>query len=125
MKTREIFVLPTVLALAAGLAMAAQTSGTNSAKQTSRSDTHTTTKATVHHEMGTISSLTADELILDHAWRGREEKTTFKLDSETKKEGKIEQGDHVMVYYHFEKGRRVASELKAAPTKSGTETKKT
>jgi hypothetical protein len=57
--------------------------------------------------MGTVSSVTANELILNHTWRGKEEKTKFTLDSRTNKEGNVGQGDHVVVYYHLEKGQRV------------------
>lgn len=124
MKMREIFMLPAVLVVGAALAMAGKTSESNSAKATSQSDTHTTTKATIHHETGTVSSLAANELVLGHTWGGKEEKTKFTLDSATKKEGKIEQGDHVVVYYRFEKGHRIATDLKALGEKPKTETKK-
>jgi hypothetical protein len=125
MKSGKIFALAVTLIVAAGVvAIASQTSGTNSGKQTSQSATHTRTKATVHHERGTVSSVAANELVLDHTWKGKEEKTKFKMDSDTKKEGSVDKGDHVMVYYRFEKGQRIATELKALGPKTKAETKK-
>jgi hypothetical protein len=124
MNKRKIFVLPVVLTVAAGLAIASQTSGTNSGKQARQSNTQTTAKATVHHERGTVSSMAANELILDHTWKGKEEKTKFTLNSDTKKEGNVAKGDHVTVYYRFEKGQRIATDLRTVENKSKTETKK-
>jgi hypothetical protein len=124
MKDGRTLVLAVALCVAAGVAVAAQPSGTNSTKQTPQSVTQANAKLTVHHETGTVSSIAANELILNHRWRGKEEKTKFALGSDTKKEGSIEKGDHVMVYYHFEKGHRIATDLKPLGTKPKTETKK-
>ena len=124
MNRGKILVLPVALLVAAGLAIAGETSGTTSGKQTQQTDTQKTAMATVHHERGTISSMDANELILDHTWRGKEEKTKFTLNPETKKEGSVAKGDHVMVYYHFQKGQRIATELKSVTTTPKTETKK-
>ncbi len=125
MNTGKIFALAIVLTVTAGLAtVSGQTSGTNSAKQVPQSDTHTTDKMTLHHETGKVYSLAADELILDHTWKGKEEKTTFTLDSNTKKEGNVEKGDRVMVYYRYQKGHRIATELKAMAARTKTETNK-
>jgi len=125
MNKGKIFMLAAVLMLTAGLvAVASQTSGTSGTKTTSESSTHAATKTTLHHETGKVDSLAADQLILDHTWKGKERKTTFTLDSSTKKEGDVEKGDRVMVYYHFQNGHRVATELKAMAAKAKTETNK-
>jgi uncharacterized membrane protein len=124
MRKRTIFVLAVAFSVTVGLAVATQTNGTNSGKQTSQSATHTTTQ-TVHHRMGTVDSVTANELILDHTWKGKEEKTKFTLNTGTKKEANVEKGDHVVVYYHVENGHRIATEVKASGTQPKTETKKT
>jgi hypothetical protein len=113
MKKGRIVALVVVLVMTAGIGIAGRTSGTSSAKQMPQSATHTGAKLTVQHDVGTVSSVTVSELTLDHTWKGREEKTKFTLDSDTKKEGRIEQGEHVIVYYHLEKGQRVATDLKA------------
>jgi hypothetical protein len=125
MKNGTIVVLAVVLSVTAGVAVTGKSSGTNSAKQTSQSATHTRVNWTVHHRMGTVDSVTANELILDHRWKGKEEKTRFTLNSDTRKETNVEKGDHVTVYYHLEKGHRIATDLKASGTKPKTETKKT
>jgi hypothetical protein len=125
MKNGTIFVLVVVFGVTAGLAVAGETSGTDSGKQTSQSATHTRAHPLVHHRMGTVDSVTANELILDHMWKGKEEKTTFTLNLDTRKEANVEKGDQVVVYYHFEKGHLIATDLKPSATKSKSETKKT
>lgn len=123
MKKGSFLALVAALVLAAGVAFAAQSSGTSSTK----SSTQTTTqadKAVVHHETGMVSSMTGTELVLEHKWRGKEEKTTFMLDSNTKKDGTIGQGKAVTVYFRHEKGERLATEIKLSENKPSTETKK-
>jgi translation elongation factor P/translation initiation factor 5A len=124
MKCVKFFVLAGVLILTAGVAIADQSSGTSSSKPATQPVTQEKEKAVVHHETGTVSSVTGTELVLAHKWRGKEEKAKFTLDSSTKKEGSIAQGGHVTVYYHFEDGQRVATELKASQTKPHVETRK-
>jgi predicted porin len=120
MKKGKLFALAVGLFLIAGGAMAVQTSGTSSAKQ----ENTKATSSTIHHEMGTVASVTANELVLDHTWKGKDEKTKFTLDSATKKEGNVAQGDHVTIYYHLENGQRVATELKTSSAKPETKTNK-
>jgi hypothetical protein len=122
MKCMRFLTLAGALVLTAAIATAAQTSGTSSSRPATQSSTQG--KDVVHHEMGTVSSLTGTELVLAHKWRGREEKTKFTLDSNTKKDGTISQGEEVTVYFHHEKGERIATEIKASQTKSSSETKK-
>jgi predicted RNA-binding protein (virulence factor B family) len=122
MKCLRFLALAGALILTAAIATAAQTSATSNSKQATQSSPQA--KAVVHHEMGTVSSLTGTELMLAHKWRGKEEKTKFTLDSNTKKEGSITQGQEVTVYFHHEKGERIATEIKASQTKPSTETKK-
>jgi Domain of unknown function (DUF5666) len=116
MKYVKLFAFAVALFIMAGGVMASQTKGSTSATST-KATTKTTASTAVHHEMGTISSLTSNELTLDHTWKGKEEKTKFTLESSTKKEGNIAQGDHVTVYYHLDNGQRVATEVKALGTK--------
>jgi hypothetical protein len=117
----KTFALAVALVLAGGVGIASQTSKTNTPKQTTQASMHKTSNSTLHHEMGTVGSLTSNELVLDHTWKGKQEKTNFTIDSSTKKEGNITQGQHVVVYYHMEKGQRVATELKpSANSKNAT-----
>jgi len=123
MKKSKLCILPVALMVTAGLAIASQPSGANNSNRASSSGPHTV-KASLHHESGKVSSLAGNELTLDHTWKGKAEKTKFTLNADTKKEGNIAQGDSVTVYYHFAKGHRVATELKALGANSKAETKK-
>jgi hypothetical protein len=96
-----------------GTALAAQTSSHNNATKSTNM-----AEATVHEEMGTVSSMTSSELVLSHTVKGKQEETTFKVDSSTKKEGTIDKGAHVAVYYKDQNHERIATEIKAEPKKS-------
>ena len=48
----------------------------------------------------------------------KQKETTFKLDSSTKKEGTINKGAHVTVYYKNQNHERIATEIKVEPKKS-------
>lgn len=108
--------------LMCGSAVAAQTAQSKDTKATTptttSSDTKTEAKTVLHHEMGTIDSVTDSNLVLDHTYRGKMEKTTFVLDSSTKKVGDLEKGDKATVYYHLAKKDRIATEVKVMPAKS-------
>ena len=123
MKKGKLIALAGVLVLMAGIAVAGTTSKTSNTK-TTQNTTEAKTSATLHHETGTVSSVTANELILDHTWKGKAEKTTFTLDSTTKKEGNLKQGDRLIVYYHVDKGQRVATDIKQSAMTPKSETKK-
>ena len=94
-----------------GIALHAQTATTNS---TSKTTTNTTsTKATTtHHEMGTVDSITNSELLLTHKRMGKTENTKFTMNAGTKKDGTINKGEQVEVYYHVQNKERIASEVK-------------
>ena len=100
----------------AGVALAGQTS--TQSKTTTSTTTTNNTKMAVHHEMGTIASLTASDLILSHKYNGKQESTTFMLNPSTKKQGTIDKGARVEVYYKFENHQRIATEVKSEGTKS-------
>jgi len=89
-----------------GAALAAQTSS-----QTNSTKSSDTAKATVHQEKGTVSSMTSSELVLSRSVQGKQEQTTFKLDSSTKKEGAIEKGANVAVYYKDQNHERIATQI--------------
>ena len=94
-------------------ALAGQTSSRSSSTKSSN-----TANTTVHEEMGTVRSLSSSELVLSHTVKGKQEETTFKLDSSTKKEGTIDKGAHVAVYYKDQNHERIATDVKAEPKKS-------
>lgn len=96
-----------------GVAFATQAaSHSTSAKGTS------TAGPKAHEEMGTISSLNSSQLVLSHTVKDKQEETTFKMDSSTKKEGTVEQGSRVAVFYKDQNHERIATEIKAEPKKS-------
>jgi hypothetical protein len=107
------------LALAGTAAFATPTTATNSTKSNTNS-AETATQADLHHETGKVSSITSSDLVLNHSRKGKEEKTSFVLDSGTKQEGKIVQGDRVTVYYRDQNGKRIATEVKAVSSKTQT-----
>jgi hypothetical protein len=96
-----------------GAALAARTSSQSNSTKSSN-----TANATVHEETGTVSSLTGSELVLARTVNGKQEETTFKLDSNTKKEGTIDKGAHVAVYYKDQNHERIATEIKVEAKKS-------
>jgi hypothetical protein len=94
-----------------GVALAAQTSKQPSSNATS-------TSATTHEEIGTVTSMTNSDLVLSHMHKGKEESTTFKMDANTKKEGTIDKGARVAVYFTDQNHERIATKVKAEPKKS-------
>lgn len=113
MKSAKLLGLAVALLFAAGGVFASQTNSTSSAKQTTATTTNTKATTTTHHEMGTVDSVTANELVLKYDWKGKTEQTKFTLDSNTKNDENVKAGDHITVYYHREKnGERIATEIK-------------
>jgi hypothetical protein len=124
MKYRKLVMLMSVLVMATGVPVAGQAKEKSGAKQSSKPAVEAKANVTVHRQMGTIASLAVNEMTLDRTWMGKEEKTKFTLEPDTKKEGNVQQGDHVIVYYHLEKGQRIATDLKATMAKPKAEAKK-
>jgi hypothetical protein len=114
MSISRILIFGAALMLTTGTAaFAAEVSSQNSSTKSSNTE-----KATIHEEMGTVSSLTTSQLVLSHSVKGKQEETTFKLDSSTKKEGMIDKGAQVAIYYKDQNHEHVATEVKAEPKKS-------
>jgi hypothetical protein len=105
--SRTLILTAAFMLVGGGTALAAQTSSHNNATKSTNMP-----EATVHEEMGTVSSMTSSELVLSHTVKGKQEETTFKVESSTKKEGKIDQGAHVAVYYRDQNHERIATEVK-------------
>ena len=124
MKYGRVLTSAAALLVAAGVAFAGQTKAATEGKQPSKPAAFAKANVTLHRQMGTIASLSANELTLDRTWKGKEEKTQFTLEPDTKKEGSVQQGDHVIVYYHLEKGQRIATDFKATMAKAKSEAKK-
>ncbi|HUL14707.1 MAG TPA: hypothetical protein VLV88_01825 [Terriglobales bacterium] len=102
----------------ATLVSAASTTAPAKAKSTSTSKSTAAAKTTVHHIMGTVSSVTDSDLVVEHEWKGKKEETKFALDSNTKKDGDITKGCHVTVTYELQNHQRTATEVKVGAMKS-------
>jgi hypothetical protein len=75
-----------------------------------------------HTAVGTIASMSDDQLVVNEKVKGKEQPVTFKLDSSTQKSGNLQKGTLVTVQYHSDKSEKVASSVRERST-NGTETK--
>jgi len=75
-----------------------------------------------HTAVGTIASMSDNQLVVNEKVKGKEQPVTFKLDSSTQKSGNLHQGTLVTVQYHSDKSEKVASSVRERST-NGTETK--
>ena len=105
-----------------GAALAFFTTGAtlaaHSATNTTKTATNTNAKATVHYEVGTVNSISDSALVLAHNYKGKTQDVNFVLNSTTKKDGMINKGERVRVYFKNENSKHVATEIKPAATKS-------
>lgn len=104
----------------AGSAVFAARNGTTSTAKSNAVATEASTQSTTHQETGKVSSMTSSHLVLSREHLGKAEKSDFILNPVTKREGKIGNGDRVIVYYHNENGKKIATEVKAVGQKSQT-----
>ena len=117
MKSRMILLISLGLTFICVSAIAARATGTKISKQTSASTAQDNTKATDHQLMGTVTSVTPSEVVVDHELKGKEVKTTFMLNSNTKKEGTLEKGSRATIVYRIENKQRVATDVKVSVSK--------
>jgi hypothetical protein len=123
MKSRHFVLLAAALLLCGeGAAIAARTTSPKSADD--KTTTQEKAKPAIYHRMGTITSVNGSDLVLEHKWKGKEENTTFVLNSGTKKEGNLNKGEMATVYYHMGKKERIATEVKVTQPKTKTAAKK-
>lgn len=104
----------------AGIGLAAQTSGTATKSSNSTASTSATSSTErIHHEMGTVDSMTGSQLVISRNTKNnKQENVTFMLEPSTKKTGTIDKGTHVEVYYKTQNNQHVATEVKAEAAKS-------
>ncbi|HTQ59369.1 MAG TPA: hypothetical protein VMI32_04045 [Candidatus Solibacter sp.] len=122
MKIKYVVMLTAALLLCGGgTTLSARTT---SPKTTTPKTTTEKAKPAVYHRMGTISSVSDSDLVLEHKWKGKEESTKFVLNTDTKKEGTLNKGEMATVYYHMDKKQRIATEVKVTQPKSTPEPKK-
>ena len=80
--------------------------------------------ATLHELVGTISSITDNQLVLSRKVKDQPTDTSFILDASTKRLGTLKAGVRASVRYRMENGQNVVSVVKAmAPRKVVTRSK--
>lgn len=114
-KWKVLLVSATLALFTGGVTLAAKA---HPANNPSKSSTTTNAKATVHSETGTVNSITNSDMVLEHSYKGKTHDVKFVVNSDTKQDGTIKQGEHVRVYFKHENGQRIATEVKPVPTKS-------
>jgi hypothetical protein len=70
-----------------------------STKTDSKTATEMETSAPIHHETGVVTYLGSSDFILAYNYEGKQAHTTFRLDPGIEKEGTLEKGSHVLVYF--------------------------
>ena len=111
MKVQKLFTVAATFIVGSGIALAAGTTPSNSSKTSLTKSNKTTT----HHLMGTITSINASDLVVSHKYHGKEESSTFMLNSLTKKEGNLMKGDEATIYYQVSNNQNVATDVKVNP----------
>src|SRR5512135_1982504 len=71
-----------------------------------------TAKAKTLEAKGTVVSVDDNSLVLEHKVQGKDTKTTFVLNAETKKEGKLAPKGKATVHYKVEGGQNIATMVK-------------
>ena len=71
-----------------------------------------TAKAKTLEAKGTVVSVDDNSLVLEHKVQGKDTKTTFVLNAETKKEGKLAPKGKATVHYKVEGGQNIATIVK-------------
>jgi hypothetical protein len=77
-----------------------------------------TSQPATHFTQGTIASIDANRMVIARKVRGKEELTSFTLDSQTERNGNLAAGTRVSVQYREDNGQKVAAgvrELTARP----------
>lgn len=71
-----------------------------------------------HVTQGTISSIDANQLVLDRKGRGKDVQMIFRIDGQTQRTGNLTAGSRVSVQYREENKQNVASAVREVATKS-------
>ena len=65
-----------------------------------------------HTAVGTITSISGDQVVVNEKVNGKEQPMTFKLDPATQKSGNLKAGSLVTVQYHSDKNQNVANSVR-------------
>lgn len=72
-----------------------------------------------HQATGTVKSVSSTRLVLIKQFGRNKTDWTFQLSGDTKMQGVPAKAARVTVYYHEEKGQRIADKIKVLPGKPG------
>ena len=65
-----------------------------------------------HVAIGTISSISSDQVVVNEKVKGKEKPMTFQMDSSTQKSGNLANGALVTIQYHTEKNQNIANSIR-------------
>jgi hypothetical protein len=109
--------------LTGGIALAAPPQSASTPPQTkeyqqqnmnNNGGTRANSHSKLYEQKGTVSKVTGSSLVLLHRANGKETRTAFQLNSNTKREGMVDKGSQVDVFYRNNgNGIRVATLVKA------------
>jgi hypothetical protein len=82
-----------------------------------------------HTAVGTIASISGDQVVVNETLKGKAQPITFKMDSATQKSGNLKAGSLVTVQYHNDKNQNVLNSIRersanATPPKKSGKAKK-
>jgi hypothetical protein len=76
--------------------------------------TRANANAKVYEQKGTVSEVSGTSLVLLHRANGKKKQIHFRLTSNTKRQGMVDKGSKVEVFYRSKNGERIATLVKAA-----------
>jgi hypothetical protein len=80
----------------------------------SRDSKSSKSSSVTHQATGTITSVDANNLVISHKVKGKEEQSTFAMNDQTKKQGDLKTGERATVHYRSENGQNVATVVKVS-----------
>jgi hypothetical protein len=81
-----------------------------------------------HVAVGTVTSVDANQIVINEKVKGKDQPMTFQLDSATQKSGNVAAGSTVTIQYRTENNKNIATTVRerlAKATKGTTKTKTT
>src|SRR6266571_740886 len=102
-KVRNVALIAGLAAALSGSAFAAQKSG-----------------GSKHVAVGTITSIDANQVVVNERVKGKDQQMTFKLDSATRKTGQLANGTPVTIQYRTENSQNIATAVRERSSKTAT-----
>ena len=80
--------------------------------------------ASNHTAVGTITSIDANQVVVNEKVNGKDQPMTFKLDAATQKTGKLANGTPVSIRYRTENNQNIATTVRERSAKTANTTAK-